>query len=83
MPTEPLTLGAVADRYGVTPRTVAAWIRAGELRAVNVGRRLNSIKPRLRITAAALEAFESLRTVGEAGQARRRRNQDDVIRFYG
>ena len=56
------TVQDVQRRYGVTVHTVLGWIRSGELRAVNVGRRLGAKKPRWRITQQALDAFEQLRT---------------------
>lgn len=51
----------VCEHYGVGEHTVLRWIHEGELKAVNVGRRLGG-KPKWRITAEALEAFENLRT---------------------
>jgi len=57
-----LTVKGLAERYGVTEHTVLSWIRSGELRAINVGRHQGAGKPRWRITAQAVEAFELLRT---------------------
>jgi excisionase family DNA binding protein len=69
--------------FGVTDHTVLSWIRTGELRAINVGRRPGAKKPRWRITQAALEAFELARTpTPPAPRARRRKRSDDVIQFY-
>ena len=53
-----LTIRDVCERFVVTEHTVLAWIRSGELRAVNVGRAPEAKKPRWRITQAALDAFE-------------------------
>jgi excisionase family DNA binding protein len=73
----------VAERYSVTEHTVLGWIRSGELKAVNVGRRPGGKKPRWRITPEALEAFEALRTpVGPAPRTSRRRTDAGVIEFY-
>jgi hypothetical protein len=72
----------IAERYGVTIPTVLAWINSGELRAVNVSRRAQSKKPRWRITSAALEAFERLRSITAAPPRPRRRQSLDVISFY-
>ena len=57
-----LSVRDVCERLGVNEHTVLGWIRSGELRAVNVGRRPGGKKPRWRITQEALEAFEQLRT---------------------
>ena len=43
-----LTVGDLCERYGVTEHTVLSWIRSGELKAVNVGRRADATKPRWR-----------------------------------
>lgn len=80
-----MTVKDVAERYDVTPATVLAWIKSGDLQAVNVGRRANAGKPRWRITAAALEAFEAARTAAAAPVATRRikdRRRTNVIEFY-
>lgn len=80
----PLTPKQVAGALGVTPATVLAWIRGGELRAVNVSRSVRSKKPRWRIPAAALEAFEVSRSAAPAPAATRPRRgaRDSVITFY-
>jgi excisionase family DNA binding protein len=73
----------VRERHGVSEGTVLSWIRAGELRAVNVGRRPGAKKPRWRITPEALEAFEQLRTPTPRRASSRRRSADaTVIEFY-
>lgn len=71
--TSALSIGDVADRYGVSVRTVRAWIAAGDLAAVDVSRRVGSRRPRVRITADALAAWEALRSVSPASPARTRR----------
>jgi len=73
----------VCERYGVGQHTVLHWIRSGQLRAVNVGRTPGARKPRWRITADALDAFEAARTQSPPPpRARRRKRQDEVICFY-
>lgn len=57
-----LTIKELCERYGVNEHTVLGWIRTGELKAVNVGRRPGTKKPRWRITADALATFELIRT---------------------
>jgi excisionase family DNA binding protein len=77
-----LSVRDVAERYGVTIHTCLAWIASGELRAVNVGRKPGAKKPRWRITQAALEAFEVLRTPTPPAPRVRRKRQAEVIEFY-
>jgi len=78
-----LSVRDLCERYGVSAHTVLSWIRSGELRAVNVGRRPGARKPRWRISAQALEAFEQLRTPAPpTPRARRKKRPADVIEFY-
>lgn len=79
-----LSVKDVCERYGVSEHTVLGWIARGELRALNVGRQLGAKKPRWRITQAALELFEQLRTAAPAVPARgkRKRGQPEIIEFY-
>jgi len=73
----------LCDRFGVSEHTVLAWIAAGELKALHVGRRLGAKKPRWRVTQEALAAFELARTpTPPAPQSRRRKRQGAVIQFY-
>ena len=53
-----LSVRDVTELYAVNEHTVLAWIRSGELRAVNVGRSPSKKKPRWRITSDALAAFD-------------------------
>jgi excisionase family DNA binding protein len=79
-----LTIRDVCERFVVTEHTVLAWIRSGELRAVNVGRAPEAKKPRWRITQAALDAFEQLRTPTAVLTRGRRKKQaaGEVVEFY-
>jgi hypothetical protein len=78
-----LTIRDLTERYGVGEHTVLSWIKTGELRAINCGRRQGSKKPRWRITAEALAAFELVRTHNPPPpRTRRRKQQADVIQFY-
>jgi hypothetical protein len=61
-----LTVRDVMNRFGVTQATVLGWIAGGELKAINVGRKLGAKKPRWRVTQAAVEAFEALRSATPA-----------------
>jgi excisionase family DNA binding protein len=77
------TIPDICDRFDVSEGTVLAWIHAGELRAINVGRTPGARKPRWRITRQALEDFEAARTATPAApRPRRRRQREDVIEFY-
>lgn len=76
------TVQDLQRRYGVTVHTVLGWIRSGELRAVNVGRRPGAKKPRWRVTQEALTAFEQLRTPIPPLPRTRRKRPADVIEFY-
>jgi excisionase family DNA binding protein len=79
-----LTVRDLCERYGVTEHTVLAWIRSGEMLAVHVGRKAGAKKPRWRITQAALDAFEQLRTPSTPRLAshRKKRTTGDVVEFY-
>jgi excisionase family DNA binding protein len=79
-----LSVKEICERYGVGEHTVLGWIRSGELRAVNVGRRPGSKKPRWRITAESLALFEITRTSSEPPQTRKGRAKatHDVVQFY-
>ena len=71
------TVRDVCERFGVHEQSVLQWIRSGELVAVNVGREPGKQKPRWRITAEALKAFEDKRasatnpTAVKRGRARK------------
>lgn len=74
----------VSERFNVTEHTVLAWIRNGELKAVNVGRSIHAKKPRWRVCSEAIAAFEALRTCApqHTRTGSRRRGRRDVIEFY-
>jgi excisionase family DNA binding protein len=73
----------LCERFGIGEHTILAWIRCGELRAVNVGRSLRAKKPRWRITAEALAAFEQQRTPAPPlPRTRRKRQPADIIQRY-
>src|SRR3712207_4599126 len=79
-----LSVRDLCERYGVSEHTVLGWFRPGELRAVNVGRRPGPKRPRWRITAEPLPAFEALGTPSPPPpQARRKKRAEaGVIEFY-
>jgi len=81
-----LTLREVAARLGLGNDTdkVRAWIKSGELVAINVARKANG-RPRYRIDPIDLAAFEQRRRVrpqASAVRRRRKRTNDNVINFF-
>lgn len=75
-----LTPPAIARRYGIHVSRVLAWIRSGQLAAINVGD--GTRRPRWRILPDALEAFERRRAAQPAAKATQRRKVDPTITQY-
>lgn len=72
----------IAKEWGIRVATVLAWIRSGELPAIDVSAKPGVSKPRFLVDRAELEAFERRRSVRPPQQKRRRRPQPrDVIQF--
>ena len=75
-----LTPPQVAERYGVSPDTVRAWIISGELRAVNVGK---GKRPRHRVPVEALKELDAKHLVQVvpvvATKRRRRKKTTDLL----
>jgi excisionase family DNA binding protein len=69
-----LTPPEVAARWGVSADKVLAWIRNGELRAVNAATRAHG-RPRWLVDLADLEVFEQRRAARPVQPAPRRRRQ--------
>jgi hypothetical protein len=82
-PRRAFTVAAIAKRYSVNCDKVRLWIKNCELAAVNVATRPTG-RPRWRIAAADLLAFEARRraAVTPARPARRGRRQDTIIEFF-
>lgn len=57
-----LTPPQIARRFGVSPEKVLAWIKAGELRAINASTRADG-RPRYLVDETDLDAFEQQREV--------------------
>jgi excisionase family DNA binding protein len=79
-----LAVAQTAEHFGVSQHTVLAWIRAGDLAAINVGRTFGG-KPRWRITEQSIAAFELLRSASTAPQPERtprRKSRAKVVEFY-
>lgn len=66
---------AVAKRYGVDPSKVIAWIRRGEIRAIDTSA-IPGGRPRYRISPADLATFEAARSAHQPKLARVRRRKD-------
>jgi excisionase family DNA binding protein len=78
------TVAELAEHLRVNEHAILAWIRSGEIRAMNVGRSPGGKKPRWRVTLSALEDFELRRTptpTPPKAKARRRRDAS-VIEFF-
>ena len=75
---------ALQEHFGVGEGTILAWIRSGELKAMNAARSQDGGRPKWRATESAVAAFEELRQVSPAPTPVRRglRSSDGVVEFY-
>jgi transposase len=70
------------ERFAVGEHTILGWIKRGELKAINVSRKPVG-RPKWRITAEALAAFELARTTSpQPPRTRRKKQPADIIEFY-
>ena len=79
-----LTPPQLARRFGVGPDKVLAWIRSGELPAINGAAKPNG-RPRYLIDKADVEAFEARRQVRPKKlipASIRHRKPSDTIKFF-
>lgn len=76
-----LTTEEVARLYRVSPDKVRAWIKRGELAAVNTSSR-RCARPRYIITPAALAAFEREHAAQTDAPKPARRPRKDLIDFF-
>ena len=76
-----LTPPKIADRFGCKPESVIAWIRSGELAAINLARQ-GSLRPRFRVSPEALATFEQVRTVVPRTPPARRPRQNPAIKRF-
>jgi excisionase family DNA binding protein len=81
LPASGLTVRDVARRYRVSEDKVRAWVRRGELRAINTAATLCG-KPRWVITPEALAEFEKGRCGSPPPKPQRRPRQQTFIDFY-
>ncbi len=73
-----------AEELGVNADKVLAWIRSGELCAIDVSAKRGG-RPRWRITPEAITEFEARRSAmvpAKTTTRRRRRTSPDVIEFF-
>jgi len=75
------TVRDVARRYRVGEDKIRAWIKAGELAAINTAAAICG-KPRFIITADALVAFERRRTVGPPPKNPMRKRKIQAFDYY-
>jgi hypothetical protein len=81
-PPRGFTVADVARRYRVSPDKVRAWIRGGELLAINTGSVMCG-KPRFVVLPQHLAEFERRRAGGPpATPPRRRRRRAQEVDFY-
>jgi hypothetical protein len=72
----------LCERFAVGEHTVLAWIRLGDLRAIDVSR-IRGRRPKWRVSAEALAEFEAARTPAPSPpQPRQKKQAADVITFY-
>jgi excisionase family DNA binding protein len=76
-----LTVAEVAARLRVGEDKVRAWIRKGEMAAVNVAAALCG-RPQLRITPEALGAFEQQRSAAPQPRPPQRRRRTAQVDYY-
>jgi hypothetical protein len=75
------TTADLARRFRVGEDKVRAWIKAGELSAVNTAA-IACAKPRYIVTADALVTFERRRAVGPPPKTKRRRRKNQETDYY-
>ena len=74
-----------AKRRGISPDKVVAWIKSGELPAMDSSTNRDSARPRYLIDEADIEAFELSRMVvppTPKTRRRRRRREASEIEFF-
>jgi hypothetical protein len=78
-----LTPPQVAEIFGINPDKVLSWIRAGRLRAVNIGN--GNLRPRYVIDPDDIETFEQANEavpVADTPPPRRRRRPTTSIKEF-
>ena len=77
-----ITPPELARRWGIDVHKVHAWIKRGELRAIDASERVGVGRPRYLIDEADIAAFEEKRSAAQPRAAKRRTRQAaGVIEF--
>ena len=76
-----LTVRDVARRYRVGEDKVRAWIKRGELRAINTAAVLYG-RPRWVVTHDAIAEFERRRVGGPPPQQPRRKKRTELVDYF-
>lgn len=63
------------ERYQVDRRVVMAWVKSGELQAINASTSLACQKPRLRFTEESVMRFDKRREVAPAQPLKKRQRK--------
>jgi transposase len=79
--TRGLTTADIARRYRVGEDRVRAWIRAGELPAINTAA-TRCGRPRYVVTSEALVEFETRRAAAATPKMKKRINTRVVVDYY-
>ena len=79
-----ITPAELSKRWGINLSKIIGWIKAGELRAINVAQRAGG-RPRWRIAPSDLAAFEASRAAFSSAPrptVRRRRADAPTVKSY-
>jgi excisionase family DNA binding protein len=76
-----LTVEDAARRYRVSPDKIRAWIKSGELRAIDTSA-ARCGKPRFVIPPEALEEFERKRSAAATPKQKRRQRQTALVDYW-
>ncbi len=80
-PKSALTVAQVAERLGTRTHTVTAWIKSGELRAIDISQSAGG-RPTWRIMPEDLDAFIERRTHQAAPKRTRRKKRSNIKEFF-
>ena len=74
----------LAEMWGISPDKVVGFIKAGELKAIDISSNRGSVRPRYLIDQRDIEVFELARAVvpPAAKTKRRPRRRDPAIKEY-
>lgn len=79
---EYLTTRQVAEMLAVDIGKVGDWLASGDLVGVNVATTSGGIRPRWRISRAALDSFLAARQTHQPAQSPPRRRQAKAANYY-